>query len=37
MAISAATTGMRQPIGAIRSNPETRAFLLDLMLEVLAV
>jgi 2-dehydropantoate 2-reductase len=37
VAISAATTSMRQPLGAIRSNPETRAFLLDLMREVLAV
>ena len=35
--MSAATTSIRQPIGPIRSNPDTRGFLLDLMREVLAV
>ena len=37
VALSAATTSMRQPIGPIRSNPQTREFLLDLMREVFAV
>jgi 2-dehydropantoate 2-reductase len=36
-AVSAATTAMRSPIGPIRSNPQTRAFLLELMREVAAV
>ncbi len=36
-ALSAATTAIRKPIGAIRSNPQTRAFFLDLMREVVAV
>lgn len=31
------TTTMRQPIGPIRENVQTRAFLLDLMREVVAV
>lgn len=35
--LSAATTTMRVPIGPIRGNPQTRAFLLDLMREVVAV
>ena len=35
--LSAATTSMRQPIGPIRSTPQTRSFLLDLMREVLAI
>jgi 2-dehydropantoate 2-reductase len=35
--LSGATTAMRRPIGPIRSNPQTRAFLLDLMREVVAV
>jgi 2-dehydropantoate 2-reductase len=35
--LSATTTTMRVPIGPIRSNPQTRAFLLDLMREVVAV
>lgn len=35
--VSAATTAMRTSIGPIRSNPHTRAFLLDLMREVVAV
>ncbi len=36
-ALSGATTTMRQRIGPIRSHPQTRAFLLDLMREVVAV
>ncbi|MEO7244494.1 MAG: 2-dehydropantoate 2-reductase, partial [Rubrivivax sp.] len=36
-ALSGATTAMRSPIGPIRTNPRTRAFLLDLMREVAAV
>jgi 2-dehydropantoate 2-reductase len=36
-ALSAATTAMRKPIGPIRSHPQTRAFFLDLMREVVAV
>ena len=36
-ALSGATTTMRQRIGPIRSHPRTRAFLLDLMREVVAV
>jgi 2-dehydropantoate 2-reductase len=35
--LSATTTTMRMPIGAIRKNAQTRAFLLDLMREVVAV
>jgi 2-dehydropantoate 2-reductase len=36
-ALSGATTAMRQKIGPIRSNPQTRAFFLDLTREVVAV
>lgn len=36
-AIAGATTSMRSPIGAIRDNPLTRQFLLDLMKEIVAV
>lgn len=36
-ALSGATTSMRSTIGPIRSNPQTRAFFLDLMREVVAV
>jgi 2-dehydropantoate 2-reductase len=36
-ALSGATTTMRKTIGPIRSHPQTRAFLLDLMREVVAV
>ena len=35
--LSATTTSMRHRIGPIRSNPQTRAFLLDIMREVVAV
>jgi 2-dehydropantoate 2-reductase len=35
--LSSTTTTMRLPIGPIRSNPRTRAFLLDVMREVVAV
>lgn len=35
--LSGTTTTMRVPIGAIRANPRTRAFLLDLMREAVAV
>ncbi len=35
--LSATTTTMRLPIGPIRANPQTRAFLLDIMREVVAV
>lgn len=35
--LSATTTTMRVPIGAIRENPQSRALLLDLMQEVVAV
>jgi 2-dehydropantoate 2-reductase len=35
--LSGTTATMRSPIGAIRTNPQTRAFLLDLMKEVVAV
>jgi 2-dehydropantoate 2-reductase len=35
--LSGATSAIRQPIGPIRENPRTRAFLLDLMREVVAV
>lgn len=35
--LSGATTAMRSTIGPIRSNPQTRAFLLDVMREVVAV
>ena len=37
VAMSGATTSMRQTIGPIRSNPLTREFLLDLAREVVAV
>ena len=37
VAMSGATTSMRRTIGPIRENPRTRAFLLDLMREVVAV
>ena len=36
-ALSGATTAIRKPIGPIRSHPQTRAFFLDLMREVVAV
>jgi 2-dehydropantoate 2-reductase len=35
--LSATTATMRQPIGAIRSNAQTRAFLLDVMRETVSV
>jgi 2-dehydropantoate 2-reductase len=35
--LSSTTTTMRLPIGPIRTNPRTRAFLLDVMREVVAV
>ncbi|HET7159404.1 MAG TPA: 2-dehydropantoate 2-reductase, partial [Burkholderiales bacterium] len=35
--LSGSTATMRSPIGAIRSNPRTRAFLFDLMQETVAV
>jgi 2-dehydropantoate 2-reductase len=35
--LSGCTTTMRKTIGPIRSNPQTRAFLLDVMREVVAV
>jgi 2-dehydropantoate 2-reductase len=35
--LSATTTTMRLPIGQIRANPQTRAFLFDLMRETVAV
>ncbi len=35
--LSATTTTMHLPIGPIRANPQTRAFLLDIMREVVAV
>ncbi len=35
--LSATTATMRVPIGPIRANPQSRAFLLDLMREVVAV
>jgi 2-dehydropantoate 2-reductase len=35
--LSATTTAMRTTLGPIRSNPRTRAFLLDIMREVVAV
>jgi len=37
VAVSACTTSMRQPIGPIRGNPQTRAFLRDVMREAVAV
>ncbi len=37
VALSGATTTMRATIGPIRANPQTRAFLLDVMREVVAV
>ncbi len=36
-AVAGSTTAMRAPIGAIRDNPLTRQFLLDLMKEIVAV
>ena len=36
-ALSGTTTTIRRPIGPIRENPRTRAFLLDVMREVVAV
>ena len=35
--LSATTTSMRRTLGPIRANPRTRAFLLDIMREVVAV
>jgi len=35
--LSGTTTAIRQPIGPIRSNPDTRAFLRDVMAETVAV
>jgi 2-dehydropantoate 2-reductase len=35
--LSACTASMRMPIGPIRSNPQTRAFLLDVVKEAVAV
>lgn len=35
--LSATTTSMRRTLGPIRANPQTRAFLLDVMREVVAV
>jgi len=35
--LSGTTTTIRKPIGLIRENPQTRAFLLDVMREVVAV
>jgi 2-dehydropantoate 2-reductase len=35
--LSGTTTAMRTTIGPIRENPQTRAFLLDVMREVVAV
>jgi len=35
--LSATTTSMRRPLGPIRANPQARAFLLDIMREVVAV
>lgn len=35
--LSATTATMRMPIGAIRSNPQTRAFLFDILKETVAV
>ena len=37
VALSGATTTMRTSIGPIRADPQTSAFLLDVMREVLAV
>jgi 2-dehydropantoate 2-reductase len=37
VALSGTTTTIRKAIGPIRENPQTRAFLLDLMREVVAV
>ena len=37
VALSGATTTTRRPLGAVRSNPRTRAFFLDLMRETVAV
>jgi 2-dehydropantoate 2-reductase len=35
--LSGTTTAMRSPIGPVRENPQTRAFLLEVMREVVAV
>ena len=37
VALSGTTTTIRKPIGPIRSNPQTRAFMLDVMREVVEV
>jgi 2-dehydropantoate 2-reductase len=37
VALSGSTTTMREPLGPIRSHPRSRAFLLDLMRETVAV
>jgi 2-dehydropantoate 2-reductase len=37
VALSATTTSMRTPLGPIRENPRTRAFLLEIMREAVAV
>jgi 2-dehydropantoate 2-reductase len=37
VALSGTTTTIRKPLGPIRSNPQTRAFFLDVMREVVAV
>jgi 2-dehydropantoate 2-reductase len=37
VALSGATTTTRRPLGAVRANPRTRAFFLDLMRETVAV
>ena len=37
VALSGTTTTMRRPIGPIRSNPQTRAFLLEIMREAVKV
>jgi ketopantoate reductase len=34
--LSGTTAALRRPIGAIRSNPQTRAFLLDAMSEIVS-
>lgn len=35
--LSTSTAAMRQPIGATRSNPQTREFLLDVMRDTVTV
>ena len=37
VALSGTTTTMRRPLGAVRENPRTRQFVLDLMAEAVAV